>query len=427
MPTHIDPTVAGPGAGTIGDPFKTIPGTLSAGEYLYKRGTTFAPSAASQAIQVGQSGSAGAEIIIGAYGEGPDPIINCANVTRGINISTDVHHIIVRDLRITGVGANTARRGIANATTASSEAVDTSITIERVTVDNVLTDDANDCNGIQLFGANNTIQDCTIEDIATDGAWYKGDNFQFLRNTVRRISKDGRGNGDCLQCGGASDNGRIIDNTLDHSDVDAKQCYIHNTASAGLVFEGNTCIGYPSASFTTVYVQNVTGAVIRWNVLTGGANLHILASGASAKVYGNTVDNPFGRAIDANADDVEVYNNTCVGALLASVYGIRHNNTGNTGVLIRNNLLVGWDRGISATTGATHASNAYWQCTTNSSGGTASGGDVTADPLLTGYRPKPGSPLLTDGADLGLVRDIEGRQARGFIGAYAAAALRATA
>jgi hypothetical protein len=40
------------------------------------------------------------------------------------------------------------------------------------------------------------------------------------------------------------------------------------------------------------------------------------------------------------------------------------------------------------------------------------------------FMPIPGSPLLTSGADLGYRRDIRGKKARKFIGAYAAAQLR---
>lgn len=274
---YIDPTVSGSGSGTIGDPYKTIPGTLVAGnEYLYKRGTTFTPSAASQAIQVGQSGSAGSPITIGAYGDGLDPIIDCANVTRGVNISTDVHHIVIQDLRITNVAGNTSRRGIINTTTGSSGTVDTSITIQRVQIDNVLTDGANDCDGIQIWGKNNKILFCTIFDIADDGIWYKGDDIEIAHNNIYRVDTGGRTAGDCVQCGGASDRGWIHHNTLDHSNSTVKQCYIHNTASTGLLIENNTFTGPSSgAAFTTVLCSAIASLVIRRNRFYGGANSHI--------------------------------------------------------------------------------------------------------------------------------------------------------
>lgn len=50
--------------------------------------------------------------------------------------------------------------------------------------------------------------------------------------------------------------------------------------------------------------------------------------------------------------------------------------------------------------------------------------DVTADSLLTSAgRPLPASPLLAGGADLGYIRDVEGKQSKSHIGAYAAATL----
>lgn len=53
----------------------------------------------------------------------------------------------------------------------------------------------------------------------------------------------------------------------------------------------------------------------------------------------------------------------------------------------------------------------------------AGNGDGPALVTETG-RPLPGSPLLTSGADLGYVRDIEGKQSRKHIGAYGAAMFR---
>lgn len=409
---YIDPAAAVNGSGTEVSPYNVIPGSLSAGNsYLYKRGTTYTAGAGTQAINIGQSGSAGSPIVIGAYGTGDRPVINGANVARGINIGTDVHHIVIEDLRITNVAGSTSRRGITNATTASSGSVDTSITIQRVEIDNVLTDSANDCNGIQLFGANNKVLHSHIHGIATDGLWYKGTSFEAGHNTIELCSQDGRAAGDNVQCGGASDSGWIHDNVLDHSNADAKQCYIHNTASAGLVFERNTCIGYAGATFTTVMITSITNAVIRRNICTGGANVHIAANSAGARVESNLCVNPFGRAIDAGAANVVVRGNTCIGADQANVYGIRHTNAAHTDVLIYNNMLVDWARGISATTGATHSYNAFSSCATNTSGGTSAGSNVTADPLLTtDYRPKVGSPLIGAGTHVSYHRDLVGVQ-----------------
>jgi hypothetical protein len=51
-------------------------------------------------------------------------------------------------------------------------------------------------------------------------------------------------------------------------------------------------------------------------------------------------------------------------------------------------------------------------------------GNTAADPLLAGYRPKPGSPLIDGGASIGYGRDIEGKQGKGYIGAYCAAKMK---
>lgn len=60
------------------------------------------------------------------------------------------------------------------------------------------------------------------------------------------------------------------------------------------------------------------------------------------------------------------------------------------------------------------------------SGHTLHGSSSTDDPLVNAAGvPLAGSPLLTDGADLGYRRDIRGFQSRRHIGAYGAAQLRA--
>lgn len=101
---------------------------------------------------------------------------------------------------------------------------------------------------------------------------------------------------------------------------------------------------------------------------------------------------------------------------------------------IKNNLLVsisGQSAGISLNTLLTTAtdSNAFWGVTgqVKTLGGVArpdATNSITDDPMVTASgRPMPGSPLLPGGADLGYIRDIEGKQSRNHIGAFGAATL----
>lgn len=81
---------------------------------------------------------------------------------------------------------------------------------------------------------------------------------------------------------------------------------------------------------------------------------------------------------------------------------------------IANNAIVGWDvlAEKEFTGGAGGVPNPVNTITTGLS------------LSLDGYKPAPGSPLLNGGADLGWVRDFDGKQGRKYIGAFAGARLR---
>lgn len=397
---YIDPTATVNGGGTRSNPYNVFPTTLAAGNrYLLKAGTTYTPGAGLSGIHIAQSGiDDNNRIVIGAYGVGSRPIINGANVARGINLANNVHHVTIQGLRITNVNSGTSRRGITNATTNSSGSIDTSINIVNCEIDNVLTDTVNDCDGIQLFGANNKILNCWIHHVADDGIWYLGDSIEIGNCTVTNVAVSGRVAGDCVQCGGSSDNGWIHGNTLDHSTDANKQCFIINSTCDGLRFEDNICVGNPSANFTTVYLVGVTNAIVRRNRMTGGANAHLNANGTGMLIYGNLFVNSSGRCMDLNANGIRVFNNTIIGNSLAGIYGVRQSVVLADNV-VQNNCFKGWDRGIQATTGCSADHNSFFTCTTNISGITSGGYDVTADPLLnaTTYVPATNSPVIGAG------------------------------
>ncbi|HEX7326425.1 MAG TPA: right-handed parallel beta-helix repeat-containing protein [Rhodanobacteraceae bacterium] len=100
------------GDGSVARPFDNLAGvnalTLHAGDrVLFKRGTicrgTLAPRG---------SGSAGAPIVIGAYGSGPKPAIDADGHTEAVLLRNE-SHIQVSDLDLSAPGNNTAvRRGV---------------------------------------------------------------------------------------------------------------------------------------------------------------------------------------------------------------------------------------------------------------------------------------------------------------------------
>jgi hypothetical protein len=82
---YIDPSVVGPGAGTLSDPFASWASVswAAGNSYLQKRNTTF-----SGRVTVGASGTSLNRIYIGAYGTGAKPkIVGGSSDTAGIRVS----------------------------------------------------------------------------------------------------------------------------------------------------------------------------------------------------------------------------------------------------------------------------------------------------------------------------------------------------
>lgn len=119
----------------------------------------------------------------------------------------------------------------------------------------------------------------------------------------------------------------------------------------------------------------------------------------------------------------DVANNLFVSLGTKNVMNLVEIGTGNT---FRNNRLWRPSGGniVNLDTGAgvSALTFAQWQAAGFSTDETFLAPDVT-----DGYRPLPGSALLTAGVDLDYLRDIEGKQGKSFIGAYNAAMLREVA
>jgi hypothetical protein len=144
-----------------------------------------------------------------------------------------------------------------------------------------------------------------------------------------------------------------------------------------------------------------------------------------------------------HCEDNNVHNNTVVGlSQTDSESGIRYayaptlQAAAVNSNLVRNNLFVNLGAALviqalapDAATITAPEYNAFVQCGQNYVNLDDAGGfnnntanDVVSAPQLAqSYAPLSGSPLLTDGADLGYMRDLEGKQSKGHIGCYGAA------
>jgi hypothetical protein len=137
---------------------------------------------------------------------------------------------------------------------------------------------------------------------------------------------------------------------------------------------------------------------LSWSAAIGVQTASTLDAAASVLVANNAIigGSPVAIRLPAGANDDrwQVTGNLIFGAGLAGVLG--------------------------SGAGTPYATVAEFQA-----GTTSASGNKDDEPMISSsLRPLPGSPLLTQGADLGLMRDINGVQGRKFIGAYTAARLR---
>lgn len=423
---YIDPSSATNGAGTEGDPRNTWIGvTWTAGNtYLQKRGTTFSGTAGR--ITISTTGTAGSPITLGAYGEGARPILDGGGTRDFAIFATNHQYINVSDFEI----RNYTRAGPYFGTSTTAD-IDRYITLTRLWVHNI--GGTNPAAGAWFWGRYVSFVDCVFEDLDEDGIWGDGRFATFDRTIIRRVSTNGAGLGDCLQFGGIHASGLTIRNCyFDHLLNNDKQIIVlagSSETAATFLIEDNTFIGYSSgAGAITMDVQTDSsgGAVFQRNTLVSNRGLRW----ANADTNGRGIvcrHNLFMAIGDGVSDG---------GAqAFMSVSGKAHNNTfidfyrgADVGIgEVKNNVFLNLgDFDYNASTGANIVTNAWWNVGRHapSQEGT---GNLNKDPMIgPDGRPLAGSPLLGAGTELGLARDLEGKQRPNppSIGAYDAATLR---
>lgn len=436
---YVDPTWTGTKSGTLAQPYDSwatvaaLPPTAG-NKYLQKRGTTWAGSLG----PLGTGGTAGNEITFGVYepatGEQVRGVkgaasINATGQSFGINIAQARPYVTVSGLEI--YGATSAN--ITKTSTASSSTEAQFLTIE----DCILRDGVG--VGADLRGRGNRVLRSDINGNGSDGLFIVGDDFELgwcnVKNNGRTNSE-----GDCAQIRDGS-NWYVHHSLLDHSQSAFKQAFLST-----LEFVLGTTGGrmYRCTVLTAQYVAGVTQPLKTLQVLTPGVTIE--ACTISGGEYGVVLEADDARLISSvvrvtgsgpaigvlvKALNVTVQNNTVLGgAGLAGSIGIDHNSATYTGAVIRNNVLTDWQQAIrTAATGAIYSNNAFDRCAVRNSNlagaeGAAGAGDLVGSLKATpDYRLLPGSPLLTGGADLGMLRDINRRQSRRHIGAHAAATM----
>lgn len=437
---YVDPSAPVNGTGSLASPFNVWPAsstlTADGDEIRFRRGTTLTVTG----VSVAESSSAWRyisrnNIRIGAYSDTatgaddptqPKPTITASRPNgsavsillrlNNANTGLVVQDIVFRDCRF---------GNLFNCSQMSS------VTWRRVECYDLLGVDESLTPGGDFFGVGGTaaldtvtLEDCVLDGCGNDAVWIQAAHIRIRRCTIRRPSL-GTSNGDCIQVSGAGVQDVVVqDCTLDHSQVDSKQCFNQESSALGRVlFERNTCIGYSTANtHTLLYVDAPgeirhnrlfasrsairavnTGMIIHGNLIqvngNGQANQGFLEIGNSAKAYNNTIVNPFGAASDNRR------------AAIHDVLG------GSDTTVKRNNVIIGFAKGISHNPAGTETHNWFFDVTTpvvnrsTSATLTPHASDTVGDPILTSaYRPVASSPLLRAGSHVGYVRDIERRQ-----------------
>jgi len=361
---YFDPSLgADTGDGTPGNPFRDLTAArLTPGRHhLIKAGTTIAVSAGSTSVWLSPTvtGTAQAPIIIGRYGSGDNPKINGTGAQRGIRFGSSSRYFRVRDLELYGFSAGSDRYGVSvNSVDATGEQNTTrAIVLERLTIRNITTDAATDCNGIKLYGADNEILDCQVYNIASDGIWFHGFRTLVQGCTVYQVAQDGRNAGDCIQCGAKSDGSVIRGNLLDHRNADFKQCiYFEPTISIsdGVLIEDNTCYGFDgTAGNHTPIFCGATNSIVRRNYVTGG--YQGITINAGGECYSNVVIATAGNGIQCGSARLVAHNTvvqTGPQTTQALSCGLRSGTSSNTQTQAFNNVIIGFYNAILAVTSA---------------------------------------------------------------------------
>lgn len=285
---------------------------------------------------------------------------------------------------------------------------------------------------------------CIFDDIGDDCIYGTAINQEVAYNRMTRMSmRDIGGDG----VGGITtinDPLWIHHNFIDHRAQDYKHCIIVDADTPGTgyaLIEDNVFIGYGYGSGGGYPERhNMVNGDSRMTVRRNEfycAGLGMTLFGANSDAYGNVfyVDSflpsaPVTASMEANG--CAYYNNTMVAMrVMPGHFGLQVANA--TGCSVRNSAFRGIETAIRSTAIAwnpTVSNNAFEGVTLpyreGASSTFAGTNDVVAASGLIGLdgRPLRGSALLTSGADLGYLRDIEGKQARKYIGAYGKAPLR---
>lgn len=468
---YIDPSAAVNGNGSYEAPFNTWVGmTWAAGNaYLQKAGTQFVTAVGSAGrIAPSASGTSAARILIGAYGDGSRPrIYNRADT--GFNLDRR-SYITLQDFDIDNTEATAAGVGGGGDTAAES----VGLIVQGCYIHGGNIDGMSFVTQANRLGTRSLlVQRNIIENVGGHGILCAGEHaativrqntvaragFAFPRHGISAYPHRATTTPTWTLVSGSIYKTAIGAQTYKTTVTDIYGVLYHNagrtlaraaTATAPGPWEygfsgGELFInvgGLPAGQITFSYTNlsvvfdgNTVSGVVDFDGIEGhGIQLDDLAS--DSIVRRNFIYDCEGKGVQVNMGrrnliSANLIKNCKKGGIRAGVNGAALNTVdGNTVIAgsstlspsvgvglvaensARNNVVIGFDTGITGTSTSTENYNLINAAAVRSGGIAAGANTIISSPLLdpVTYRPLPGSPLIGAGTHLGYRRDFDGKQ-----------------
>lgn len=371
---YVDPSQPTNGVGSIGDPLNSLPANFSSGGLLngdillFKRGTTYIPTWGGVD---GDAFTVNRTVTIKPYGTGEKPIISSVftgsgngKLFRVFSTGCVFDSIDFRDISLAHVIYG--QSGIAD------------VTIQNCNFSNVARTAQALAHNAIVFPASGAltgtikIHNNTFDTIGNDAVIVSCSGKIVLSyNNVKNVSMDTL-NGDTLSVSGDCANLQVFGNICDHTNRNTKQCFIQDggTGTGYAVIYNNIFNGYfgqDGDNHTGVYLS-LPGRIFRNFIKTWRSAVFV--NSANVTVSNNYIIHGNGTASDGviygSFAGMKVFNNTVVRTQSTqdTTDAAIRNSTSDASNEYRNNLIIGFNRGVKKGSSAVETNNAFWQVNT---------------------------------------------------------------
>ncbi len=315
---YIDPSSKVAGDGSALSPFKTVPATITAGEYRIKAGTTVTTS---QQLYIKTAG-----VYIGKYGEGINPKFSYTGT--GYAVRIEASNATISDLEIDG---NRSAHSLIGVMGSVSNYL-TGVVIQNCNLHNAHNPNNAGFGLYSWYTDGLVIQNTYIRNVALDGAYCRNTpNIRFLGVYISDVNKryflntnQKYSSGDAIQLDGYWDGFLIAHCDIRRTNGAGNKFGVILNSAAGVSDNATGVIEYcnfqtDATVSTMVHIERGRGIIVRYNSFEG-ATQGIRIAGMRCKdieVYGNIFLNcSNGVGVGATypgghpATGTKIYNNT---------------------------------------------------------------------------------------------------------------------